>query len=232
MRNDILEKRELIINLINENKPKIEICKLLDCRYSTLNSYLIKMGINYIGNQGCKGYKVSNYRKDALYYINNNIYLSSHKLKKKLIEDGIKNHICENCNLSEWLGDKIPIELHHIDGNKFNNNLINLMILCPNCHSKTENYAGKKTKKEKRKNIVISKKEEKIKKINNCSCGNIMDTRSKNCNKCYNILQQKNNRPDIETLKNEVSLSGYSSTGRKYGVSDNTIRKWIKNAAA
>jgi hypothetical protein len=228
MRHDILEKRDLIISMVSENKPKIEICKILNCRYSTLNSYLDIMGIEYFGNQGAKGYKISNSRKEALYYINNNIYLSSHKLKNKLIEDGIKNHICESCNLSEWLGEKIPIELHHIDGDRFNNNLSNLMILCPNCHSKTDNYSGKKTKSENNKKKV-KEKEKKIKENKKkCSCGNFMNSKSTNCNICYKLLQRKNIRPDIEELKHEVSELGYSSVGRKYGVSDNTIRKWLK----
>ena len=65
-------------------------------------------------------------------------------MKLKLIEDGIKEHKCENCGITKWFGEPCPLELHHIDGNRFNNNFINLQILCPNCHSQTPNYSGKK----------------------------------------------------------------------------------------
>lgn len=47
------------------------------------------------------------------------------------------------CTLSEWMGEKLPLELHHIDGDRFNNQLENLQILCPNCHSLTPNHSKK-----------------------------------------------------------------------------------------
>lgn len=143
MRTDIFEKKELIIDLIKENKPKAEICRLLKCKEVTLDSYLIKMGIEYKGNKGRKGSNHVEQRREAMYYIDNEKAISSHKLKKKLIEDKIKDHKCEKCGLNEWFGIKIPIELHHIDGDRFNNKLNNLQILCPNCHSQTDNYSGK-----------------------------------------------------------------------------------------
>ena len=56
-------------------------------------------------------------------------------LKQKLIKDGIKEEKCELCGLSVWLNTRLPLELHHKDGNHYNNNLENLQILCPNCHA-------------------------------------------------------------------------------------------------
>jgi len=50
------------------------------------------------------------------------------------------------CGLTEWLGEKIPIELHHINGDRNDNKLENLQILCPNCHTFTDNYRWKGTK--------------------------------------------------------------------------------------
>ena len=48
--------------------------------------------------------------------------------------------------MTEWLGEPIPLELHHIDGNKQNHQLSNLQMLCPNCHSITDNFKSKKHK--------------------------------------------------------------------------------------
>ena len=59
----------------------------------------------------------------------------------RLIDDGIKEARCECCKLSEWMGKPIPLELHHKDGNHYNNDLSNLEILCPNCHAQTDNYS-------------------------------------------------------------------------------------------
>ena len=50
---------------------------------------------------------------------------------------------CEQCGLSEWLGQDIPLEIHHINGINTDNRLDNLILLCPNCHALTDNYRGR-----------------------------------------------------------------------------------------
>lgn len=57
-----------------------------------------------------------------------------------------RGHKCEKCNLTKWLGKKIPLELHHEDGNKNNNKKFNLFLFCPNCHTLTPTYKGKNIK--------------------------------------------------------------------------------------
>ena len=73
-----------------------------------------------------------------------NDIVTSSKLRLKLIQDGLKQKECELCKTSIWLGKDIPLELHHIDGNRFNNKIDNLQILCPNCHSLTPNHSRQK----------------------------------------------------------------------------------------
>lgn len=87
--------------------------------------------------------KSQNRRKTALEIIKDSKIISSHRLKERLIEDGIKKRKCEKCNLDEWMGKVIPLELHHKDGNHSNNDLDNLQLLCPNCHAQTDTYKGK-----------------------------------------------------------------------------------------
>ncbi len=67
-------------------------------------------------------------------------------LKARLIKDGVKERVCENCRLDVWMDGLIPLELHHVDGNTKNNRLENLTLLCPNCHALTNNYRGKNKK--------------------------------------------------------------------------------------
>lgn len=55
----------------------------------------------------------------------------------------LKGNRCENCDNTLWCGEEIPLEVHHKDGDEFNNELNNLLLLCPNCHALTENYRGK-----------------------------------------------------------------------------------------
>ncbi len=67
----------------------------------------------------------------------------SYKLKIRLIEEGYKKNICESCGIEEWNGKSIQMELHHVDGNRVNHNISNLQVLCPNCHSQTDNFRAK-----------------------------------------------------------------------------------------
>ena len=59
----------------------------------------------------------------------------------------LRGHRCEKCGNTVWLGQKIPLEVHHKDGDSTNNELINLELLCPNCHALTDTHRGKKGKK-------------------------------------------------------------------------------------
>jgi hypothetical protein len=68
---------------------------------------------------------------------------NTHRLKIRLLKEGLKEKKCECCQISTWQGHDIPLELHHIDGNRENNQLTNLEVLCPNCHALTDNYRGK-----------------------------------------------------------------------------------------
>ena len=146
MRNDILERREEIELWISQLQPKAKMCLELNCRPSTLDSYLKKLGISYKGNMGGKGCKTSPTRKDASEFLYNGSTISSHKLKLKLLRENIKKQVCEKCKSEKWLGETIPLELHHINGNRFDNRISNLQLLCPNCHALTDNYSGRKTK--------------------------------------------------------------------------------------
>lgn len=143
MRTDILERKAEILQWIDQKQPKSFMCQELKCKQETLNSYLEKMGIKYKGQQNKKGqHKGTNTYKPALYYIENQIPITSTKLREKIIKDGLKKDECELCGISTWQGKKLPLELHHKNNNHFDNSLSNLIILCPNCHSIQEGNSG------------------------------------------------------------------------------------------
>jgi 5-methylcytosine-specific restriction endonuclease McrA len=64
-------------------------------------------------------------------------------LKRRLINLGLKEDRCELCGISEWLGAPLSLALHHVNGDGKDNRLENLQLLCPNCHSQTDNFAGR-----------------------------------------------------------------------------------------
>jgi len=63
-------------------------------------------------------------------------------IKKWIKEE--RGHKCEECGVEEWNGKRLPMEVDHIDGNTKNNDLTNLKVLCPNCHSQTPTWRKKK----------------------------------------------------------------------------------------
>lgn len=67
-------------------------------------------------------------------------------LRKRLLNESLFDNCCQRCRFTEWQGQPISLELHHIDGDKANNLLSNLTILCPNCHALTDTYRGKNKK--------------------------------------------------------------------------------------
>ncbi len=161
--------------------------------------------------------------------LNNKVYYNStSRLKIRLINNGILKDECNRCKISIWQGQKLSLHLHHKDGNRVNNSLENLELLCPNCHSLTDTYTGRN---QRRKNKTANEKQTSIKVIHRCQqCNKELKHKNKHmmCKDCYNIFQRKKERPSLEELLKDINELGYCGTGRKYGVSDNTIRKWIK----
>jgi len=143
------------------------------------------------------------------------------ELKKRLYDTGLKIKQCEKCGQGEvWNGEKMSLILDHVNGVNNDNRIENLRILCPNCAATLDTHC----------------RGVKRKKITNCvECNKAITNTSNRCLKCSNKqngLTTKNRkvkvRPNFIVLKKEVNSIGYSATGRKYGVSDNAIRKWIK----
>lgn len=150
-------------------------------------------------------------------YLNSKTYIQSSKLKEKLLSEGLKINKCERCGLSEWNGVPIVIQLHHIDGNKYNNSLDNLQMLCPNCHSQTDNYCGNSNKQTKQKYYCPD-------------CGREIGKRSTRCLSCASKFrgQTKFNlsKEELQSLLDK----GYTriQIGKNLGVTEACIRKWIK----
>lgn len=132
-------------------------------------------------------------------------------LKKRLLKDGLLDYKCDVCGISKWRNKSISLHLDHINGVNNDNRLENLRLLCPNCHTQTKTYGGRNNKK-----------------TYYCECGVKIHKNSEKCVKCNTKLQRIVNRPSYEQLVNEIEEIGYCGVGRKYGVSDNAIRKWKK----
>ena len=142
--------------------------------------------------------------------ISGSTYGNGTKIKKKLYAAGLKECKCEKCGQGEiWYGQHISLILDHVNGINNDNRIENLQILCPNCNAALPTHCGKNMKyKKTKKNKSI---EDKFKTKRSIS-----------------IKSRKNDRPSYEQLIIDVKELGYTGSGKKYGVSDNAIRKWIE----
>ena len=103
--------------------------------YATIQRLIDKFNLDdshFLGQAHNRGKEIKDF--DGL--------ISKHQIKSRLISE--IGHICTRCKNEEWLGEKITLELEHIDGNNRNNSRDNLTLLCPNCHSQTKTWRNRK----------------------------------------------------------------------------------------
>lgn len=218
--------------MIVAHRPKTEIARVLNVRYATLNNALKEFGIIYEGNPHRKGIKRPTERVNVGKYLNNNTIVRASTLRKKLIESGLKEERCECCGNTEWMGRKIPLELHHINMNHYDNRLENLQILCSNCHSLAHNYSngeGKTPSKVDKKYLREHIGNSKIKSF--CPiCGKETKTsRQKFCScECAKKASEKFTPSKKELIGKIKELKSYVQVGKFYGVTDNAIKKRCK----
>lgn len=140
--------KDNFIEVCNTSLTMSEASRKLNLHFNTFKRYAIQFNC-WNPNQSGKGTK----RKSPITKIKTQDIIDgkypdfqTFKLKNRILDEGIKERRCECCGLTKWNNLPIPLELHHIDGNRNNHKLENLKILCPNCHAQTETYRAKNIK--------------------------------------------------------------------------------------
>ncbi|MFM2269593.1 MAG: hypothetical protein RL757_3034 [Bacteroidota bacterium] len=143
--NEVFEKK--FIEICIHSKSMSEAAQQLGMNYKTVVSHAKRLNCFKTNQQG---YGLKKIKPNVVpiedIFSGAHKTFQSHKLKLRLIKEEFKRHQCESCQLEVWQKQPIPLELHHIDGNRYNNSLENLKLLCPNCHALTDNYRAKNIK--------------------------------------------------------------------------------------
>jgi 5-methylcytosine-specific restriction endonuclease McrA len=182
--------------------------------------------------------------------IKDSTYKSTHNLKNRLYKESILEKICSSCQLSSWLGEDLNLELDHINGDRTDNRLENLRILCRNCHGLTDTFAGLNkgkvnynpfSKQSLNSEILNTKSSESI--LNErkflCTICGLKKTKKSNsrCKECYlKIMIKKSklpkstkiNWPSKEELEKLLWEKSTVQLAKQLGVSDKAIEKHAK----
>src|SRR5688500_8291872 len=161
-------------------------------------------------------------------FVQGSAYARAH-LKERLDAEAIKARICELCGQGElWRGRPMGLILDHINGVRDDNRLENLRIVCPNCAATLDTHCGRKNRLERPERACLR-------------CGSIFRAKypqQRYCSQACGVRYQRKGkpnpalrrieRPPRDQLLREIAATSYSAVGRKYGVSDNAIRKWVR----
>lgn len=170
---------------------------------------------------------------DSEVFVINSTFSNRYLIKQRLYQMGVKEE-CSKCGLGpEWNGMPLTLQLEHINGVHNDNRLENLTILCPNCHSQTSTYAGRKTAVEIAKTArqsVIRQAERKGLTGFCADCGKEVTVEAKRCIRCESKSRYSTPYPDIDVLVGQVMESSFDKVGRLLGVSGSAVRKHVANA--
>lgn len=200
-------KVEDLEKAVAESKNRTQVLRRLGLcitggNNATIRGWIAKLGIDTSHFETQSEIAHRTIKKDpvplAQVLVEKSTYSRSH-LKRRLLKEGLIREECYLCGQGPaWMGKKMPLILDHINGTRDDSRLENLRMVCPNCNATLDTFCGRKAwKPDGRLGGKALPKQRKVA------------------------------RPPYKQLATETTELGFCATGRKYGVSDNAVRKWM-----
>lgn len=146
-------------------------------------------------------------------------------LKERLYDSGLKRPICELCGQGEmWRGRRMALILDHQNGVRDDHRLSNLRIVCANCAATLDTHCGRNLPREKPCERCGEPFVPRTRDGRFCS---ISCSRRDRFSGIPHPSNRKVTRPSEGELLADLGTMSYCAVGRKYGVSDNAVRKWL-----
>ena len=127
----------------NNNKSIRKLVTNFDIDYSHFTGCAWNKGLTQKDHPSIKDGAVKLTIPNEKVFIKNGHPLKLSSITKRLILDYQREYKCSNCNIVEWQGKSLSLDLDHINGNNRDNRLENLRFLCPNCHRQTSTWGNK-----------------------------------------------------------------------------------------
>ena len=257
----------LLVELVPKCESNSEVVKSLGLPVNKNSMRAVYRRIKKL-SLDCSHFKVKprrhhKYNKYSLeeILVENSFYKSTRYLKKRLIREGWFENKCHKCGqLPEWEGQTLIMVLDHKNGVPNDHRIENLWLLCPNCNSQTDTFAGRnagnplaraasniappypppeprvRSKRREKKvcppesRVRSKRREKKVCLLESCT-NKVKRSRNNYCSiACLSISgsSHKTKHPSAEQLQEDLNSMSWLAIGRKYGVSDNAVRKWAK----
>jgi hypothetical protein len=150
-------------------------------------------------------------------------------LKRRLLASGLKHPRCEMCGQGDvWHGRPMSLVLDHINGVSNDNRLENLRVVCPNCAATLDTHCGRNLPRQRTCPVCEQSFVPQHIRHRYCSVECWGSAASALYRGIPHPQTRKVERPSHEQLKADLSSLSFVAVGRKYGVSDNAVRKWLR----